>query len=451
MTKQTMLVMVSAIALTAMSMTMGQSATAMSMNDALEATYENNPRLAAERERVKATNELAPQAFSGWLPTVTANFSSAKEKRQVGSSAEVDDTSRRRTLTLSQPVYTGGATMATMTQAEKQVYSASAALQRVEQDVLFSTIVAYMNVVREREELKLNSNNRAVLKKHLRVTKERFNLGEVTRTDVAQAEARLSLSISEEARAEGRLEISRAEFERLTGIIENGAHITKMPQGLPASESEVREVAIQSNPSIIEAIFNEEAAQAAIKINRASILPSVSLTGNIRRESGTSFAGSSDFEEENLGLNVSIPLYQSGAEYSRVRQSKHNALRLASDRREVENSVTEFATRVWQEYQVSRTTIRSTSDAVKAAQIALEGVIHEAQVGSRTTLDVLDAEQELFKAKVDMVRAQRNEIVAAYNIKAAIGALTAGDLSLNVELFDAHAHYNNIRRKVVGF
>lgn len=427
------------------------SAEAVSLKESLEATYGGNPRLEAERERVKATNELSSQAFSGWLPTVTATYTAADESRKVGNSAEIDDTSDRRQLTLSQPVFNGGATVASMSQAEKQAFAAKAAFHRVEQEVLFDTIVAYMNVVREREEVRLNTNNESVLRKHLLVTKERFNLGEVTRTDVAQAEARLSLASSERARADGRLQIARAEFKRLTGVEEDGASIEYLPEGLPANVDELIDVALKSNPSVLEAFYNEAAAEDAIKINRASLLPSVTINGNIRREEGTSFSGSNEFEEENIGFTLSVPLYQSGAEYSRVRQSKYNAQRLANDKKEVENSIVEFSIRVWQEYDVAKTTIESTDDAVKAAQIALEGVIHEAQVGSRTTLDVLDAEQELFRAKVDMVRAQRNEIVAAYNIKAVMGALTAANMGLDVTLFDSDKHYDSVKYKFIGF
>lgn len=431
--------------------TTATSSHALSLKESFEAAYQNNPALNAERSRLKATNEGASQAFSGWLPSASFDYSRGPLSRKFGANPETDDISDSKVLSFTQPIFSGGRTIYSMKKADNNIASARANLVRVEQDTLFNVVVAYMNVAREREVLQLNINNENVLKKHLLVTKERFKLGEVTRTDVAQAEARLSLAVAERASAEGKLEIARANFKRITGVTEEGAVISEKPGGLPSTLEELATAALNNHPAVKGAIHEEQAAKEEVKIRRANILPSVDVRGTIRHEEGTSFAGNNKFEEESLTFNVSVPLYQSGAEYSQVRQAKQDVRRKESDRESIENSIEEFSTQVWQDYIVSKATIHSTRDAVKAAQIALEGVIQEAQVGSRTTLDVLDAEQELFKAKVDMVRAQRNEMVSIYNIKSAMGELTAENLSLEVERFDPEEHYDKVKYRVAGF
>jgi TolC family type I secretion outer membrane protein len=432
----------------------GSTATrAETLEEALIATYRDNPMLLAERSALRATDEEVSAAAAGWRPTVLIDASAGVQQVTSESSAGfgADSTLYPKTATISivQPLYQGGRTLAETERAENLVLSGRARLASVEQDILLNAAEAYMDVVRDGAVLGLAVNNEQRLRRQLEAARDRFQVGEVTRTDVAQAEARLSVAIADRVGAEGDLVSSRATYRRVIGHLPGALEGPGSVAGLPQSVDEAQRIAEEEHPLIRRAIHAERAAREDIAVAMSSLLPDLSLRGSYAHSEETStFIDRQD--TASLRAEIVIPLYQSGAEYAGVRAAKQ----IASQRRlEIDRSrrlVLEQVTQAWHSLQTARARIVALSDAVRAAEIALDGVEQEAAVGSRTTLDVLDAEQELFDARVDLVRARREEIVAGYGLLAAVGRLSAGHLGLDVAIYDEKRHYDAVRSKMFG-
>jgi TolC family type I secretion outer membrane protein len=424
-----------------------------SLNEAFAAAYLSNPTLLVARAALRSTDEQVPRALSGWRPTVVviSEFGKASVETETAffSSDEVR-TPASVALSVIQPLFRGGLTVAETRRAENAVLADRAQLAETEQTVLLEVASAYMNVVRDKQVLKLALNNEKRLKRQLQAARDRFEVGEVTRTDVAQAEARVSNAAAERVRTKSDLIASRAAYLSVTGALPVDLTMPPALTGLPGSELESREVATRENPIIRRALYVERAARADIDARMAALLPTVDLNGEISRNEDTSSRGSLTTRKQ-ITASVTIPLYQSGSEHSDVRAARE----LASQRRvEIELSrrnVLENVTRSWESLLTAVAQITAFKDAVRAAGIALDGVEQEAVVGSRTILDVLDAEQELFDVRVDLVRAERDNVVASYFLQAAIGRLSVSNLGLDVPIYDETLHYKAVRDKFWGF
>ena len=420
--------------------------------NALKSAYETNPRLKAQREVLKATDENVAVAVSGWRPTIGANYSDGRERSQFGNAAREYGDTKSKTLTFEQPLFSFGETWSRVKSAKNSVKAGQQQLRDFEQSVLIDAVTAYMDVVQNTAVLDLSRKNVGVLKKQLKASNDRFEVGEVTRTDVAQSEARLSAAESETIQAEGALASARATFKRVIGY-EAPANLPlpKNLAGLPASLAEALKLAEAQNPSLLASDHLTKAADNDVDANLANLLPDVSLQGRMNREEGSGSTGGSDFDSDSILLNVRIPLYQSGSEYSAIRRSKDVLAQRKFERANAKDATIEAVTSAWEEHQAAKGTIKSRQDAIDAAEIALDGVKQEQQYGARTTLDVLDAEQELFIAKVNLVRAQRNEVVAAHNLLASFGKMTAQDIKLQAEIYNPDEHYDNVKYKFIGF
>jgi TolC family type I secretion outer membrane protein len=290
----------------------------------------------------------------------------------------------------------------------------------------------------------LNRNNIQVLQRQFEATQDRFEVGEITRTDVAQAEARLSRSVSDRVQSEGNLISSRAAYARLVGSMPGTLEPAPRLRDLPKSESNAIDIAMDNNPLLAAARSDEEASRHAIDVSRGRLLPTVYLNGDISHREEISVSVD-EANEYGFAARVTIPLYQSGSAYSEIRQNREiNSQRIVQVE-EARREVVEGVTQAWESLNTARAEIQSRRDQVRAAEIALEGVRQESIVGARTTLDVLDAEQELLDARVALVVAERDEFVASFELAAAIGGLTAANLELPVELYDVEAHYREVR------
>ncbi|MBF0373647.1 MAG: TolC family outer membrane protein [Alphaproteobacteria bacterium] len=424
------------------------AARGQTLEEALATAYLSHPTLLAARAQLRAVDENVPVALSGWRPTVSLGGQAGKTRVETaGTSGTISP--RSASLSASQPLFSGGRTIAAVDQAERTVLAQRAALQGTEQAVLFDAIVAYMNVVRDQAVLELNINNVQVLRRQLDATRDRFRVGEITLTDVAQAEARLARSIADRVQAEGNLKTSRAAFENAVGIPAGSVKPIDPPKvGVTALEQAVA-AAISQNPAVLSAEQNALAAVHGVDLVRGELLPSIALTGDLGRSENASLAGGRT-ETASAAIEVSVPLYQSGATYGRLRQQKHVAGQRRIQVDETRRDAIESASQSWENLVTSQARTESFAAQIKAAQIALEGVQREAQVGSRTVLDVLDAEQELMDARVSLVRAQRDEVVTAFQLKASMGQLTAQTLGLPVPVFDPTVHYREVRGKWFG-
>jgi len=431
------------------------SALADSFSDALANTYKNNPRIKSQREALKATDERVPQALSGWLPNVSAGYQKGRQKntyddhRNAPSSTRSDE--EIRSLSLQQPLFNGGETIANTSSAKNQVLSGREDLRNVEQALLQEAATAYLDVVRDEAVLELSKNNEIVLKKQLDASNERFAVGEVTRTDVAQSEARSSNAATSTIQAKGNLEASRAHFERVVGYKPEKLVMPKDFPAVPATLEEVQNIALKENPNLKSADFRQKSSEDQTDATIAKILPNASLVGSMRRQDGAGVRGVDEFDTDSLLVDFRIPLYQSGAEYSRVRAAKQIASQRKFELSTQRDVTKENVSRAWEGLQTAIASIKSTKDAIKAAEIAVEGVKQEQLYGSRTVLDVLDAEQELFASKVSLVRAEHDRAVAIFNLLGTMGRMNLPNLGIKAEIYDPKENYDSVKYQFIGF
>jgi outer membrane protein len=430
-----------------------QPAAAQSLNDALSAAYNNNPTLLAARAALRAADEGVPQALSNWRPTVnlTGEAGRLRQDFDPSTTSNPSDTISPRTLQLSvsQPLYRGGRTESATESAEALVLAGRQDLASTERRVLLDAVTAYMDVVQNQAVLELNRNNEEVLRRQLEATRERFRVGEITRTDVAQSESRLSRATADRISAEGALISSRAVLARVMG--ETPGTLVQPPPlpQLPANEDEALAIAYEDNPDLLGARFREVAAKYDVRTISGGLLPTVSLNGTLSKADETSRANL-ETESARIALSVTMPLYEGGSIYSQTRQRKqtHNQRRIQVE--EQRRSVRQSVTQAWENLSTARSNITARRAQVEAARIALEGVQQEAEVGSRTTLDVLDQEQEYLDARVAEVRARRDEYVAGFTLLSAVGRLGARQLALPVDYYDPETNYKRVRDKWFG-
>ncbi|WP_149537453.1 TolC family outer membrane protein [Siccirubricoccus phaeus] len=436
-----------------------QTARAQTLAEALALAYANNPSLLAARANLRAVDENVPQALAGWRPTVTINSSAGAADIHFRSrnNADIAHSHFERGIysngiTITQPVFRGGRTVSSTRRAENQVLAQRARLLATEQQVMQDTVTAYVGVIRDQELLRLNINNEQVLSEQLRATNERFRVGEITRTDVAQAESRLAGARSSRSQAEGNLQISRATFQRLVGA---------MPQRLTAPQplrqpvstaQDAAQAAATNNPTVVAALFDEAGARDNIDIQISQLLPQISVQGTAQRNDNTvaSTVDQTRSTYSQVTANLTVPIYQGGAEHAAVRQARQSAQQARQVVDDQRRTAVQAATQAFEQLQSSRAQVDAVRAQIRAAEIALDGVQREAIVGSRTTLDVLNAEQELLSARTSLVQALATVVSQSYVLAAAIGRLTALDLGLAVEPYDAQAYYNAVRNRWLG-
>lgn len=430
-------------------------ASAESLTDALAAAYQSNPDLLSARAQQRATDEQVPQALSGWLPTVTAQGSyGAARKRFATTSGAALATTHTRPLTgavtLDQNIFASGRTVASTNAAEYTVAAGRDVLLNAEQQTLLNAVTAYMDVIAGEGVVELTKNNVDVLTRQLAATKDRFRVGELTRTDVAQSEARLSGSRTALAQAEAQLTAARSAYAKVIGHAPGTLEKPATNNLVPQSEEQAREAALASNPVIQAARNTEKARRSAVSVAKTALLPSIDLQAQYSygRETTT---GIHHGDESSVVGVLTIPLFQGGAEYSKIREAKELHSQSMIEIAVAERAVSESVANAWEAVRSARASINSSEEQVKANEIALEGVKQEEEVGSQTTLDVLNAEQELLNARVTLVSAQRNLAVADYGLLASTGQLTAKSLKLPVKYYDPKDNYDDVHYKFIGY
>lgn len=424
---------------------------AASFEEALAAAYENNPQIKAERQRLEATDEGVSQAVSGFRPTIAGGYNTARQSTEANGS-EVTGDANTKSLRLEQPIFRGGGTWSSYQSALERVKTGQYELSAVEQQIMLQAATAYMDVISSSAILDLSRKNMHVLDEQRNATATRFSVGEVTRTDVAQSEARLSGAKTGVISSEGQLLSSMATYERVIGMPPQGTLTApdRMPE-LPASLEEALERARAANPQLLAALHEAKASSHDIRTNQATLLPRVSLVGSLTRQEGAGTAGNSKVDQDRIGLEVTVPIYQSGAEWSRVREAKAVARQRSHQAIDRRMGIDESVTQSWEQLESAIATIATRNEQIKSAELALDGVKQEQQYGARTVLDVLDAEQELFTARTNLVRAQRDRIIAAYNLAFTLGQLTPNNLGLQVAQYDPQKHADEVDWQFIGY
>ena len=440
-------------------------AAAETLADAIALAYESNPTLQAQRATQRALDETYVQARSGYRPSLSASVQETfSDSRTPGASGLVDtngdgipDTFVTRSisqsqrgnasLSLSQPLYTGGRVGAAVSAAEADILTGRENLRRVEAQVLGNVITAYVDTRRDQEALRIRQENVRVLERQLEESKARFDVGEITRTDVAQSESRLASAQAQFQTAQAQLAISRANYVAIVGQSPGDlAPEPSLANLLPGSVDQAFDSAQVDNPQIRAAQYAEQASKARLSGARAERMPSVALRTTLGF-SGDINPVDTDLYSRNLttSVGVTVPLFTGGLTNSRVRQSieRNNVDRIGVET--ARRSVLQGLTQSWSQLSAARANIGSTDTQVRAARIAAEGTRQEQQVGLRTTLDVLNAEQELRAAELAQITARHDEYVAAASVLAQMGRLEAANLTPNVPHYDPKANFGKLR------
>jgi outer membrane protein len=425
-------------------------ASAETLDQALIAAYSTNPTIAAERAQLRATDEDVPQALAQRRPTVTTQGElglTGEETSQLGNQVLWP---RGATLSVQQPLWTGGRAGAAISQAEFIVRAERANLYNTEESVLLQAATAYLDVVRDQALLDLATSNVKVLQTTLDQTRAQLNAGLATKTDLAQSEARLAQSLAAQEQAAVNLANSRAAYRQAVGHDPVG-RLPSAPVvgGLPESEDASIARALQINPQVLIAQNNQEAARAGVDLARAGLMPSISVSAQLEHLDDQQIR-KDEIEAAGVLATLTVPIYQAGAEYSRIRQTKETFTQNQDQVAAAQRQATQVATQAWENLQAARANIQSFQAQIDANRIAYNGTVEEQRVGTRTVLDVLNAEQELFGSQTNLVGAQHDEAVSAYQLKTAVGEMTALALNLAVERYDPQKHYDAVRNKWIG-
>jgi len=422
-----------------------------SLREALAYVYQHHPQLLAERERVKAIDESVAQAVSDFRPDIQADYNKGRERTSTGNSPWSYGDTKSKGLIVTQPIFSGLDGVANLKSAKQRVKAARADLTALEQQLLYNAVVAYTGVAEAQSVLLLNQNNVDVLGKQRDAAQARYDVGEITKTDVSQAEARLAVAKSNEQQSLGDVAIARANFVRAVGYpAPDKITLPEVPANLPKDMSEASQMAQAASPVLDAAKHREKAFESDVNVRVGAILPDISLQGSMRRSEGGNVF-SNTYDNDALTLNLTIPLYQSGAEWSRLREARNVATQARFDTLDTTLAVEQDVTNAWQNFITADSVIVSSEAAAKASGLALEGVRQENEFGVRTVLDVLDAEQEYMNTKVNLVRALRLHKIQAYRLLASVGKLTADELSLPVKIYDPKDNYNDVKYQLLGW
>lgn len=410
-----------------------ESAGAQTLEQALSIAYETNPTIGAERARQQATRELRAQALANALPQAQASAAYTKSDIDqtinnaafggVGvASRSFDLETKAVQVSAEQPIFTGLRNFNAIRAARARVKSGDAQLALVEQDVLQRAAQAYFDVVRDMAVYEATANNVDVLLRQKREAELRFDIGEVTKTDVAQAEARLAQSRAQLTTAQARLAVSRAAFSEIIGDAPQTLEKDPVLPPAPASLEDALAIADQGSPAVVRARMAEEASRRNVAVAKGAFAPTIALTASYQyTEEPSTFVV--DDEQFVYGVRASVPIFLGGLNLSRVREAR--ALNDADRRRieEAERRATAAVTGAWEQLAAAKANIVSATAQVDANALALNGVRREAQLGARTTLDVLDAEQEHLNARVALANAERDARTAVFALLAAMGVL----------------------------
>jgi outer membrane protein len=429
---------------------------------ALVRAYQNNPQLNAQRASVRATDENVPQALSGYRPRVALTASAGYQYTDTNVTSGGSPTTIVRTethgansprsagLTVSQTLFNGQQTANKTRAAESQVSGSREALRVLEQTVLLSAATIYMDYLRDAAIVEVQRSNTRVLEQTLKQTRDRFNVGEVTRTDVAQSEAQLAAGKTQQLTAESNLTTTRSNFRRIIGNEpENLAPGSPVDRYLPGSLPGAVDLSLVQNPNVTAAMFGIDVNYLQVKVNEGALLPTVSFQASVQQSYEQTMNIFRSFGASAIA-QLAVPVYQGGAEYSLIRQSKET---LAQQRLVLEQTRDQTRANVvtaWGQLVAGRAQVASAQSQVTASEIALNGVREEAKAGQRTTLDVLNAQQALVNARVALVTAQHDRVVASYAVLNAVGRLSPQVLNLSTTVYDPSVHYQQVRDSWYG-
>jgi len=427
------------------------SAQAETIAEALVKAYQTNPQLNAERARQRAIDENVPQALAGYRPQIIASLSGGLQAvRNLLPDNSIQTASQRPWtigLTVTQTLFNGFKTANSVRVAELQVQSGREALRNVGQGVLLDAVTAYTNVLANQSLVEAQRANVTSLRETLGVARKRLAAGDVTPTDTSQAEARLSRGLSDLNAAEVALAVSQATYAQVIGVQPSRLTAAEpVDRLLPRSRDEATGLAFKANPAVLAAGFDVDMANKSINVAESSLYPTVTLQGSVSRSSETDTTlGTNRTDQAAVLGQVTAPIYDGGTAASQTRQAKEIASQSRMVFEQVRNQARTAAIAAWVAHEGAKIAVGAAESEVRAASVALDGVRKEAQGGQRTTVDVLNAQQDLIVAKARLIGAQRDRVIASYTLLGAVGSLDVKTLGLNTPDYLPEVHYHQVR------
>jgi outer membrane protein len=429
---------------------MGSTASADTLRDALVSAYNSNPTLSAQRQTLEATDATVAIARAAGRPQVSATVGL---NRSITQSGVLQSGGKGPTITvgaqISYPLFNGGSVRNQVRAAETRVQAGRATVSAVEGDIFTQAVSAYMDVIRDRAIVELNQNNVKVLQTNLEATRDRFQIGDLTRTDVAQSEARLQLGRADLATAQGNAAASEATYRQIIGRPPGDLAPPPPLPPLPANADEAVRIALANNPDLFSITRQEIAAGYDVNVARASRLPTLSAqagadyANNLGGNAPSGFPNSGT--QTTIGLGATVPIFQGGLPAARIRQAQAQQGQLREQVVETERAVVQTTRAAFANYQAAQEAIQAETVAVQANQLALEGNRAEQSVGTRTIIEVLNAEQDLLNSQVALVSAKRDAYVAGFQLLNAMGQAQAQDLGLDGgPLYDPLGNYRHV-------
>jgi TolC family type I secretion outer membrane protein len=429
------------------------SASAQSLIEALSSAYNSNPDLLAGRAVLRQTDETLAQAVANWRPKVTLSVEYNKIQAdsipiRVTNSAYLLN-GRTALPQATQPLFRGGKTVADTKAAQANIQAQRAILSNTEQTILLNSVQAYADLLQDVGIVDARRNNVRVLVEQLDATRERFRVGELTITDVSQAEARLEQAKADLVQAQAQVRIDEAAFQRQIGMKPGKLADLPLIGALPATEEECVSLAMDNSPAAVSAQYRIKAAGYGVNSAVANLLPQVNLIGFVQQQYDVQVPGD-QYYQYGIRLQATVPIYQNGSEWSAIRQAKQLVGQRRNELDSARRQAAETVIRAWRNLDSARSRVLSFEAQVRANEVALNGVRQEALVGSRTTLDVLNAEQELLNSQVNLLQARHDTQVSYYGVLSGIGRLTARSLGLPVEYYDEEKYYKEVGSRWIG-
>jgi outer membrane protein len=440
---------------------------AETISGALVKAYLTSPDINTQRAAVRVADENVPKANAGYLPTVeaTANIGIERaliaESGAAGAAAATGVTGGGATtsfvkprgygVTANETVFNGNRTLNSIRQAESQVFGAREQLRNTEQNTLLSALTAYMDVLEDTAILGLDNNNVDVLKEQLRETRDRFTVGEVTRTDVAQAEASLALGQGTALSAVATLQAAVARYRQFIGDQPTSlAPVKPLMRPIPKTLPEAISISQIEHPAISGSLHGVDAAELQVKIAEGALYPTIGLSAGISNQYDVNSVPGFHLLSGTIQGQITIPIYQGGAEYAATRQAKESLSQQEIQTDSLRNQVRQAVIAAWGLNTAAVGVVRAARAGVSANEVALTGVREEAKVGQRTTLDVLNAQQALLQARTTLVQTEHDQVVDSYQLLSAIGRLNIPTLGLAVAEYDPRVHFDQVKNKWIG-
>ena len=438
----------------------GGAGRAETIGGALIKAYLTNPDINTQRAAVRAADEAVPIANAGYLPKVSATANIGIERAEtsivgpgggVAGSGDVTLKPRGYGVSANETVFNGNQTINSIRQAESKVFGAREQLRNTEQNTLLSGVTAYMDVLQDTAILDLDRNNVDVLKEQLRETRDRFTVGEVTRTDVAQAEASLSSAEATALSAEATLQAAVARYRQFIGDQPTKlAPVKPLMKPLPKTLPQAISISQVEHPAIAASLHGVDAAQLQVKIAEGALYPTIGVSASLTNQYDASGIPGFHVLAGQIMGQLTIPIYQGGAEYATTRQAKETLSQQEIQTDSLRNQVRQAVVAAWGLNQAAVGVVRAARAAVSANEVALTGVREEAKVGQRTTLDVLNAQQALLQARTTLVTAEHDQVVDSYQLLSAVGRLNIPTLGLSVAEYDPRVHFDQVKNKWIG-